>query len=219
MDNKAANDIKHVILKYKLTYQLVPPHIHQINAAERAICMFKNHFLAGLASVDPSYPINELDRLHLQAKITLNLIQASRLHPLLSVYAVLNGQCYFNPHQIVPSGKKIIVHNKPSAHESWSYHGKDGFYIGPAMEHYLYVQCLMMNTCRIKTSDTVQFFPHTIDFPNSSLNDRVITVIDEITSILASRNFHHDNPTLVYDNEKGWQQFVSMCRTSGAVGL
>ena len=59
MDNEAANELKQAILKYKITYQLTPPHIHRINAAERAIRTFKNHFLAGLASVDPSYSINE----------------------------------------------------------------------------------------------------------------------------------------------------------------
>ena len=52
MDNKEVNDIPQAILKYKLKYQLLPPHIHRIDAAERAICTFKNHFLAGLASAD-----------------------------------------------------------------------------------------------------------------------------------------------------------------------
>ena len=35
----------------------IPPHIHRRNAAGRAICTFQNHFLAGLASVDPDFPI------------------------------------------------------------------------------------------------------------------------------------------------------------------
>ena len=33
------------------------------NAAERAIRTFKNHFIAGLASIDNQYPIREWDRL------------------------------------------------------------------------------------------------------------------------------------------------------------
>lgn len=69
MDNESANEIKHAILKYKINKQLMPPHIHRINTAERAICISKNHFLAGLASVDLSFPINEWDRLIPQAVV------------------------------------------------------------------------------------------------------------------------------------------------------
>ena len=67
MDNEEANEIKQAIKKYKVNYQLTLPHIHRINTAERAICTFKNHFLACLASVDPTFPINEWDRLTPQA--------------------------------------------------------------------------------------------------------------------------------------------------------
>ena len=52
MDNEASSDLKKAILKYKLRYQLTPPHMHRINAAERAIRTFKNHFLSGLSAVD-----------------------------------------------------------------------------------------------------------------------------------------------------------------------
>ena len=61
MDNEAASDIKQAILKHKLNYQLTPPNIHRINAAEGAIRTFKNHFIAGLASVNPTFPINKWD--------------------------------------------------------------------------------------------------------------------------------------------------------------
>ncbi len=37
MDNKASSDLKKAILKYKLSYQLAPPHMHRINTAEQAI--------------------------------------------------------------------------------------------------------------------------------------------------------------------------------------
>jgi hypothetical protein len=45
-------------------YQLVPPHCHRRNAAERAIGTFKEHFVhfvAGLSSVDPSFPLHFWD--------------------------------------------------------------------------------------------------------------------------------------------------------------
>ena len=68
MDNEASGALKAAILKNKLTYQLTPPHMHRINAAERAIRTFKNHFIAGLATIDPQFPIGEWDRLLPQHK-------------------------------------------------------------------------------------------------------------------------------------------------------
>ena len=136
MDNKASKDIKQAITKHKLQYQLTLPHIHQINAAERAIRTFKNHFIAGLASVDPKFPINEWHRLLPQAEITLNLLQSSRLNPRLSAYAYLNEKYEFTRHPMAPPVTKVVVHSKPHKRQTWGYHGEDGFYVGPSLEHY-----------------------------------------------------------------------------------
>ena len=37
--------------------KIARPHSHRRKAAEYAICTFKNHFVAGLASVDINFPI------------------------------------------------------------------------------------------------------------------------------------------------------------------
>ena len=47
--------------------QLFPPHIHQRNAAERAINTFKDHSIAGLASTDQQFPLTLLGRVLKQA--------------------------------------------------------------------------------------------------------------------------------------------------------
>jgi hypothetical protein len=67
----------------EIDYQLVPPHCHRRNAAERAIRTFKEQFVTGLSSVDPAFPLHLWDRLLPQAEITLNLLRASRLHSAL----------------------------------------------------------------------------------------------------------------------------------------
>ena len=82
LDNEASFDLKSAMTKYKTTYQLVPPHTHRANAAERAIQTFKNHFKAGLASLDPQFPVSEWDRLLEQTFLTLNLLRASRNKPI-----------------------------------------------------------------------------------------------------------------------------------------
>jgi hypothetical protein len=37
---------------------LVPPHNNRVNAAERAIAIFKEHFISALATVDKDCPLS-----------------------------------------------------------------------------------------------------------------------------------------------------------------
>ena len=62
-------------IKWKSKYQLVPPHTHRSNAAERAIRTFKAHFLSILAGVAPDLSRNIWDLLLPQAELTLNLLR------------------------------------------------------------------------------------------------------------------------------------------------
>jgi len=87
MDNQASRAIKAATLASNSDYQLVPPDNHRVNAAERAIRTFKNHFIAGLATADPNFPIQLWDRLLDQCEITLNLLRTSRLNTQLSAHA------------------------------------------------------------------------------------------------------------------------------------
>jgi hypothetical protein len=77
LDNEASAALKNFFTANDIAYQLVPPHCHRRNAAERAIRTFKEHFVAGLSSVDPSLPLHLWDRLLPQAEITLNLLRTS----------------------------------------------------------------------------------------------------------------------------------------------
>jgi hypothetical protein len=67
LDNEASAALKNYFTVNDITYQLVPPHCHRRNAAERAIRTFKEHFVAGLSSVDPSFPMHLWYRLLPQA--------------------------------------------------------------------------------------------------------------------------------------------------------
>jgi hypothetical protein len=48
MDNEASSALKSYFTESGMPYQLVHPHCHICNAAERAIRNFKEHFVAGL---------------------------------------------------------------------------------------------------------------------------------------------------------------------------
>jgi hypothetical protein len=53
IDNEASAALKNVFTANDVDYQLVPPHCHRRNAAERAIRTFKEHLVVGISLVDP----------------------------------------------------------------------------------------------------------------------------------------------------------------------
>jgi hypothetical protein len=67
LDNEASTALKNFFTVNDIAYQLVPPHCHRCNAAECAIRTFKEHFVVGLSSVDPAFPLYFWDRLLPQA--------------------------------------------------------------------------------------------------------------------------------------------------------
>jgi hypothetical protein len=67
LDNEASAALKNFFTTNDVEYQLVPPHGHLNNADERAIQTFKENFVAGLSSVDPTFPLHLWDRLLPQA--------------------------------------------------------------------------------------------------------------------------------------------------------
>jgi hypothetical protein len=104
LDNEASSALKNFFTANDIAYQLVPPHCHRRNAAERAIRTFKEHFVAGLSSVDPSFPMHLWDRLLPQAEITLNILRTCRLHPQLSAAAHYHGLVDYNKTAFSPPG-------------------------------------------------------------------------------------------------------------------
>ena len=75
MENEAPTEIKRLFKKSKTVVKLAPPHTHRLNAAERAIRTFKNHFVAGLALVDNYFPIYLWCRIANQAETTINILR------------------------------------------------------------------------------------------------------------------------------------------------
>jgi hypothetical protein len=61
LDNEASAALKHFLTANDVDYQFVPPHCNPHNAAECAIRTFKEHFVAGLSSVDPTFPLHLWD--------------------------------------------------------------------------------------------------------------------------------------------------------------
>ncbi len=57
-----------------INVQIVKPHNRHVNATERAIQTFKDHFIAGLCTTDKQFPIRLWDQVLEQGQDTLNML-------------------------------------------------------------------------------------------------------------------------------------------------
>jgi hypothetical protein len=67
LDNECSADFKERIKVNGMKYQLEPPHDHQRNIAEKAVQVFKAHFISILCGCDKFFPLYLWDRLLPQA--------------------------------------------------------------------------------------------------------------------------------------------------------
>eukprot|EP00804_Cyclotella_cryptica_P019007 CCRYP_006480-RA/>CCRYP_006480-RA protein AED:0.25 eAED:0.14 QI:0/0/0/1/1/1/2/0/936 len=143
------------------------------NESERAIQTFKNHFIAGLATVDPDFPIQLWHELIGQAQDTLNLLRTSRINKKLSAYAVLEGPFNFDRTPLAPPGTKALVYIDPTNRTSWGVHAEDAWYIGPAMQHYRCYRFYTPNTRAYRIAQAAQFFPKHCKMPQVDPGDTI----------------------------------------------
>ena len=53
-------------------------------------------------------------------------------------------------------GNRVIDHNKHVNHMFWGHHGTPGWYIGPVIDHYRFMQCYMPAAGIVRITDTLQ---------------------------------------------------------------
>jgi hypothetical protein len=134
-DNEASADFKQVITEsWKTKFQLVLPDMHWRNKAEWMIRHFKNHFLSILAGVNAAFPPYLWDLLLPQAELSVNLLRQATNNPRISAWVYFNSLFDFNKTPLAQVGFRVLIHAK-SATRPCDYRAKQGFYIGPALDH------------------------------------------------------------------------------------
>jgi predicted Abi (CAAX) family protease len=94
-----------------------------------------------------------------QAVIILNMLRTSIINPKLSAATHLDGQRDYTRVPMAPPGSRIIELETPSRRRTWAPHGQNGWYIGPALEHYRYYT-VYITTNRIECIiETDEFLP------------------------------------------------------------
>ena len=101
-------------MAHKCDLLLVEPHNHSVNAAERAIQTFKDHFVSALATTDSKFPLQLCDRLTPQVETTLNRMRCSQIDPTKSAYNVLHSSYDWNRFPLAPPGCKAVIYESPA---------------------------------------------------------------------------------------------------------
>jgi hypothetical protein len=124
------------------------------------------------------------DRILPQAVMTLNMLRTSRINPKLSAATHIFGQYDFNRAPMAPPGTRIIAHDTPGRRRTWAPHGQDGWYIGPALEHYRCYTVYITKTRSNRIVETVDFFPQKITLPFPSSQDLATQATSDLTHAL-----------------------------------
>jgi len=192
MDNEASIKMKEFLRNEKVIFQLVPPHLHRVNAAERAIRTFKNHLISILCGVHPDFPLFLWCKILPQAEITLNLVRPCRYNPKLSAYEALEGSFSYNRTPLAPLGAKIIAHDTPQQRASWAPHGHYGWLIGPAMEHY---RCFTVYNPKTRKSSVVNTFHwsecNRFNCPKITAEEQIATAAKDLAQAIKTKSFLH----------------------------
>ena len=151
------NIVKDHLQQHNIELRLVPPNQHCANVAEKAFFLFKDHFISGLVTVHPSFPIHLWCWLVPMAVTTLNLLCPLQINPQLPVYKILNRVFDYNKMPLAPLGTKVVVHKPPNKRGTWSPHSQHGWYLGMAPGHYHCHQVYVPKTRTERIAQTVTF--------------------------------------------------------------
>jgi hypothetical protein len=168
LDNEAPGRLQSYMRNKSVTFQLIPPHNHQRKAPEKAIGTWKDHFIAGLSSLDPNFPMHLGCRLIPLATTTPNLLRQSHINPRLSAEAQLNGAFDFNKTPLAPPALELSTMKKNPQRGSWDTRGIDSWYLGPVLTHYCCYHVYISKTASKRHSNTVSFFPYNCPMPKTS---------------------------------------------------
>ena len=137
-----------------------------------------------------SFPTDAMDDTLNQIELTCNLLRGARLNPRLSAHEYLHGRFDYNATPLAPIGIRVLAYEGPDKRGTWSPHGLDAWYLGPAYEHYRCYRVWIWETKAERYTDTVAWFPPPhIKMPVASKADLIVSCINDIVKII-SEPFH-----------------------------
>ena len=119
-----------------------------------------------------------------QSVLTLNLLRKSRI---LSAHKQVFGSFNYQQTPLGWLGTLVIIHKTDQP--SWAAHGKEGFLVDRAKDHYHSYKVSMKNTSGTQTSDAIEFLPTKYNIPKTSSQDRIIASLEEIAETITNPKY------------------------------
>jgi hypothetical protein len=202
MDNQCTKQIKKNLTANDCDLMLVEPHNHRMNAAERAIQTFKDHFISALATTDSKFPLQLWDKLTSQVENTLNLMQASCIDPSMLAYEAIWGPYNWNCFPLASPGCKAIIYESPDAQGLWGSRGTDTWYLGPSVDHYQCNNYFIPETRAYQISGSAKLFPQHCQVPFLSAKDHLHELTNKVVSTLNTMTADKQQRALTMFREK-----------------
>ena len=98
----------------------------------------------------------------------------------------MHGTFDYNRTPIAPPGIFVICHKKPDQRGSWEPHGKEGWYIGPAMNSYCCWTVWITETRAEQIVNAISWFPKSFSMPVASTNDIIMAALQDIANALTN---------------------------------
>ena len=110
------------------------------------------------------------------------MLRTSRVHPKLSAFHVLEGQHDFNRVPFGPSGTRATIFNPPETRGSFGPRALDGWYVGPAWDHYRSMIFQIPSTGGVRTAAQYQLYPRHVKAPQETPMDRAVRIAGSLTN-------------------------------------
>ena len=157
-----------------MNYQLIPLDDKQHNLAEKAIQMWKDHFIGVMSGTAENFPTHLWCQSIPQAERQLLLLQKSNVNPKISTYAHVYGPYNYNAAPFVPICMETLVKDKTKRRGTFAEHCSKGFVLGTAFEHYGSWIMVMKDTRATRILSTVFHKNKYINNKDITPKDRVI---------------------------------------------
>ena len=83
-----------------------------------------------------------------------------------------------------PLGCKIIIHNTSNKRKYWDKRGREGFSVGPDLQHYRCIQAIDGKNKALIITDTAEYLHRYLTQPHITAEDRMTHAIQILTSEL-----------------------------------
>ena len=216
LDNEASAKYKAAITNSCMTYQLVPPNNHRRNIAEKAIQLWKYHFIVVLSGMASTFPLRLLCQVIPHAERQLLLIHQSNTNPKISPYAHLYGAHDYSALPFVPIGMETLVHDKLGKRRAWDEHASKVCVLGTSPEHYRCWKIGMYKTHRTRILNTVIFKHKYLNNPTIRLSDAILAAATDMSAQFRGHHTRHFGANQLHDLNNLHTIFADVAATNAA---